>query len=62
MARRFPPQVAEERLEKIVAMAARAGRNVLWLSRDAFTLRSWEPHVRFRARYVDGAYVLEEQL
>ena len=51
--------MAEERLEKIIVMAARGGRNVVWLFRDAFTLRSLEPHKRYRARLVDGAYVVD---
>ncbi len=60
--RRLPKEVAEERLEKIIIMSARLGRNVIWLSDDVFTLRSLEPHKRYRVRLMDGVYVVDELL
>jgi mRNA degradation ribonuclease J1/J2 len=60
--RRFPRDVAEERLEKIIAMAMKSGQNVVWLSQDAFTVRSLEPHKRYRARLKDGVYTIDELL
>lgn len=62
MVRRFPRQVAEERLEKIIVMAARAGKNVVWLSQDVFTIRDWRVHARHRARAAGGVYVVDELL
>jgi hypothetical protein len=60
--RRFPKEVAEDRVEKIIVMAARSGQNVVWITRDAFTLRSLEPHKRYRARLMGGTYVVDELL
>ena len=60
--RRFSQEVAKERLEKIIVMAAEMGRNVVWLSSDVFTLRSLEPHKRYRARLVGDASVVDELL
>jgi len=60
--RRFPREVAEERLERIIIMAVEMGKNVVWLSDDVFTLKSLEPHKGYRARPVGGAYVVDELL
>lgn len=49
-------------MEKIIVMAARSGQNVVWITRDAFTLRSLEPHRRYRARLMGGTYVVDELL
>ncbi|MEL9991202.1 MAG: hypothetical protein QXP98_08580 [Thermoproteus sp.] len=62
MIRRFPKEVAEERLEKIIVMAMRMGDNVVWLSRDVFTIRDWRRHARYRARAAGGVYVVDELL
>ncbi|MEZ0247780.1 MAG: hypothetical protein ABWJ97_00785 [Thermoproteus sp.] len=60
--RRFPQEVAEERLEKIIIMASRLGDNVVWISKDVFIIRDWGRHRRLKARISDDGSIVVDVL